>query len=650
MAGNRIKGITIEIGGDTTKLDKALSGTNKQLKDTQANLKDVERLLKLDPGNVELLDQKQRLLAQSVDATSEKLKTLKQVAEDSTVSNVKYKQWTESFAALQGTITKTTNELTKIEAEGKRLESIGFSPDSEPMVELNEKAETLKKKLESLNQTVTNTYEELGRPISIDQWDAIQREMAETETSLKNAEKALNKFNVTAEKVGAAAGNVAQGAANVADATKGISTAAGVAAGGLLTMAVNAGKAADDLNTLSQQSGFSTEDLQKWQYASDLVDVAVDDIVSAARKMKKNMVSESAETQQAFAQLGVSVYDNSGQIRDATDVFYQLLDSLSRVPNETERDILAMQIFGKSADDLAGIIDDGGKALRQLGKEAEDAGLILSQDALDGANAFNDGLDELKAKAKATFMESGADLAENLLPVLEQAVEAVSSLLSWFASLDKDTLEILFSVLLAVAAIAPVAGAISAIAGAVSMVSEAVGLFTIALDAFNISSAITTITLGKWVLIIGAVVLAVWLLVQAFNALRGKTEKVQMPELPEVPDYSSALPTGSGRSRAAGYSLQTASAETLPHLANGTVTRRNSPFLAVVGDNPKEPEVISPLSTIRQAVQEANAASGRSSGATQVYINFTGDLAQLARVLHPQITTETQRRGPEYAK
>ena len=73
---NRIRGITIEIGGDTTKLDKALSGTNKNIKDTQTALKDVERLLKMDPGNTTLLEQKQRLLAQSVEATAEKVRTL----------------------------------------------------------------------------------------------------------------------------------------------------------------------------------------------------------------------------------------------------------------------------------------------------------------------------------------------------------------------------------------------------------------------------------------------------------------------------------------------------------------------------------------------------------------------------------------------
>ncbi len=81
MAGNRIKGITVEIGGDTTKLQSALKGVNSEIKNTQSQLKDVEKLLKLDPGNTELLAQKQKLLSSAVSETKEKLATLKTAAE-----------------------------------------------------------------------------------------------------------------------------------------------------------------------------------------------------------------------------------------------------------------------------------------------------------------------------------------------------------------------------------------------------------------------------------------------------------------------------------------------------------------------------------------------------------------------------------------
>ena len=78
---SRIQGITVEIGGDTTKLQNALKGVNGQIKSTQSQLKDVNKLLKLDPGNTELLAQKHQLLAEAVSETKEKLATLKTAAE-----------------------------------------------------------------------------------------------------------------------------------------------------------------------------------------------------------------------------------------------------------------------------------------------------------------------------------------------------------------------------------------------------------------------------------------------------------------------------------------------------------------------------------------------------------------------------------------
>lgn len=655
MASNRIKGITIEIGGDTSKLDKALKSTDDQLGRTQKSLKDVERLLKMDPGNTELLAQKQRLLADAMAGTAERAKVLKEAAASADAALARQQDFQAKYAPLTKSLAEATSAYEKLKdkkAEMDRAIELG-EISTEQYDKWNAKMEESKKTVAGLQKKVTAAKKEMGGPMMDQaQFDALQRELIESKKAAEDAAKSFKEFNATATEISTNADKVAEGASKVADATKGISAAAGAAAGGLVAMAVNAGKAADDLNTLSKQSGFSTEDLQKWQYASDLIDVTVDDIVAAARKMKKNMVSESAETQAAFAQLGVSVYDNSGQIRDATDVFYQLLDGLSRVPNETERDILAMQIFGKSADDLAGIIDDGGKALKQLGQEAKDAGLILSQDALDGANAFNDGLDTLKAKGQAAFMESGASLAKNLLPLLEQAVEATSELLGWFAGLDGETLGLLLKVLLAVAAIAPIASAISAIAGAVSAVSTGIGALTAALGAFNIVGMATSMTLGQWVIIIGLVVAAVVALIAVIAALTGKSKDIKNIDMPEVPDYSSALPTG-GRSGGgtSTYSLRTASAADLPHLARGTVTRANSPYLAVVGDNPNEPEVISPMSTIKQAVLEADAESGgRASGDTRVTVNFTGSMAQFVRMLQPEITVETNRRGPEFVR
>lgn len=643
MASNRIKGITVEIGGDVTKLDKALKSTNKNILDTQNKLKDVNKLLKLDPKNVELLDQKQRLLAQSAEATADKYKALKQVLESSTASNVRYDQWQEALSSLQGEITKTEKSLSALDAEKKRLQDLNFAPDSAPMVEVQEQIEATRSKLTGLEQKVKDTYEELGRPISIEQYDSLQRELAEAEQAAQAAERAFRDFHPALERVSAAAQEVSDKANNVYESTKAISAGAAAASAGLIGMAVKAGQAADDLNTLSKQSGFSTQTLQEWQYASDRIDVGIDTIVSAAQKLKKNMNSTSTEVTDAFNRLGVSVRDGSGQFRDAEKVFYQVVERLSMIPNETERDILAMTLFGKKADELAGIIDDGGAAMRALGEEAQSMGLILSQDALDGANSFNDGLDVLKARASAAFMEAGASLATNLLPVLHDLVDIMSSVLNFTGNLDGRVLKFILTITMIVAAIAPIAKLISSITGAIS------GITTVA--SFFSATAGNTVyaTFLKWSLIILAVIAALTALIALIAVLTGKSDEVSRT-MNSLGDYSSSTVGGAAGSRRSRSAVPIEEvAQGLPGFANGGVFMPNHPVLGVLGDNRNEVEIAAPESAIRNAVADVMDSRG-GAGATKVTINFTGSLAQLGRVLQPVVTAETVRQGVNMTK
>lgn len=120
---NRIKGITVEIGGDTTKLSKALEGVNKNIKNTQSQLKDVEKLLKLDPKNTELLSQKQKLLADSISATKDKLATLKTAAEQANTALANGDITQQQYDALQREIVDTENELKRLETEAKNANS-----------------------------------------------------------------------------------------------------------------------------------------------------------------------------------------------------------------------------------------------------------------------------------------------------------------------------------------------------------------------------------------------------------------------------------------------------------------------------------------------------------------------------------------------
>ena len=126
---DRIKGITIEIGGDTTGLDKALSGTNKEIRNTQSQLKDVERLLKLDPSNTELLKQKQKLLADAVGETKDKLNALKDAERQVEEQFKQGKISQEQYEALKREIIATEEQLKSLETQAEKsnitLQKIG---------------------------------------------------------------------------------------------------------------------------------------------------------------------------------------------------------------------------------------------------------------------------------------------------------------------------------------------------------------------------------------------------------------------------------------------------------------------------------------------------------------------------------------------
>jgi phage-related minor tail protein len=141
MAGGRdLKGITVSIGGDTTKLQSALAGVNKEVKNTQAQLKDVEKLLKLDPSNTELLSQKQKLLTQAISETKEKLTTLKTAAEQANEQLQKVRSPRSSTMRCSGRskrragaedpgipASSTNATLAKIEEVGGKFEQVGQS-------------------------------------------------------------------------------------------------------------------------------------------------------------------------------------------------------------------------------------------------------------------------------------------------------------------------------------------------------------------------------------------------------------------------------------------------------------------------------------------------------------------------------------------
>ena len=435
---DKIRGITIELGGDASGLSQALKDVNGDLNNTQKQLKDVERLLKLDPKNTELLAQKQKLLGDQIQNTKKKLDTLKQA---------------------QATMDKN-----------------GVDKNS-------------------------------------DQYMALQREIISTEREVKGLEKASKETSNAMSGIAQAAGKVSTAAGKVADKTKALSTAAAGALGAIGGLAIKTAASADELSTMAKQTGFSVEELQKFQYASDLVDVSLSDITGAATKLKKAVSSDSKE----LSELGVKTRNADGSFRDINDIFYDTLAALGNIDNETERDAKAMAIFGKSADSLAGIVDDGGKALKELGQEAEDLGLIMSQDTVDSLNEVNDKISKLKAQAKLRLAETGAKAMEVLTPVLEKVLGLLDGLLSAIGNLSTEQLQTIMTILAVVAAISPLASLISKVSG---MIAYLPTLIT------GVGTAMSWLAANPIALVIGAIVAVVALIATKGDEIQALLQKL----------------------------------------------------------------------------------------------------------------------------
>ena len=192
MARNkRIRGITIEIGGDTTKLQTALKGVSSQMDKTQSQLKDVNRLLKLDPGNTELLSQKHKLLGQAVEETKRKLDTLKQASEQAAKTAGNYDAWKAKYDPIKQEITETQTKLKELKEQSaeadKQLAEGKISQEKYDALqsEITETSDHLKE----LKQDAKAVDDEFGRPISPEQYDALQREIVETTHDLEGLER-----------------------------------------------------------------------------------------------------------------------------------------------------------------------------------------------------------------------------------------------------------------------------------------------------------------------------------------------------------------------------------------------------------------------------------------------------------------------------
>lgn len=396
---------------------------------------------------------------------------------------------------LDRAIAEINSKTRDLDAELKQVnKALKFSPDSVELWRqkqqlLTEKVQETKDKLDVLRQA-QKKLDSSGVEKNSAEYRELQREIITTESKLKTFKAQLDQVgNANLKAISEQVKGVGEQFTAAGNALKPLSKAGAAVAGSLFASAVNSGLAADDLNTLAKVTGIGTDQLQKYASAADLVDVSVETIAKSQQKLKKNMseASKGSKTQTAaFEKLGVSIANADGTLRNSDDVFTDVIAALGQLEEGTERDALAMDIFGKSATELNPLIADGGKTYQQVAELYEKYNLEpISQDTLDKANAFNDSLDQLKILGSNALQTIGAKAAEALLPVMDKVIELAGKISGWIANLDPETVALIGTIAGVIAVVAPlliligkVAAGISAIINVVNSLGAVFSFFT----------------------------------------------------------------------------------------------------------------------------------------------------------------------------
>lgn len=206
----------------------------------------------------------------------------------------------------------------------------------------------------------------------------------------------------------------------------------------MISMTKESAAFADNIITLSMQTGQSTQQLQEFSYATELIDVSVDTLQGSLTKLTNNMqdtMNGTGNAKASFDALGISVTNADGSMRSANDVFYETIDALGKVKNETERDAMSMDIFGRSAQDLNPLIIQGSKTLKAYADEAHNMGYVLDDEALSALGAVDDAYQRLQKTQEGVKNQ----LAVEFAPYLEEFYGDVTSMVKDGGKAIKDS-------------------------------------------------------------------------------------------------------------------------------------------------------------------------------------------------------------------
>ena len=381
-------GLKIGIEGER-EFKAALKDINQQFKVLGSEMKLVESQFDKQDRSVSALTARNEVLTRQITEQKDKIELLRRALENSAESfgenDQRTKQWTVQLNNAQAQLNNMERELKDNE---KAIDGVG------------DEFQSAEKKA-----------------------DGFGDEVKEAANKSDDANERFRKLGDTLKTIGRAlaVGIVAIGTAAIAAGTA------------LVGMTVDAAAYADDMLTQSSITGMSVEKLQAYSYAADLVDVSLETMTGSMAKNIKSMSNASqgsAKFAEAYDKLGVSVTNTDGTLRDSDTVYWEAIDALGKVSNETERDALAMQLFGKSAQDLNPLIAQGSEGIAALTEEAKRMGAVLSEESIEKLGQFDDSVQRLQQGSLAAKRVMGSVL----LPQLQTLADSGVSLLGQFTS------------------------------------------------------------------------------------------------------------------------------------------------------------------------------------------------------------------------
>lgn len=494
---NRIKGITVEIGGDTTGLDKALKSVNTSIRTTQSALKDVNRLLKLDPSNTELLAQKQKLLKDAIGATKEKLDALKvaqeqakQQLENGELGQDKYDalqreiiETEEELRRLQQEAATTSTTLSKIDVAGQKMESVGNS-----IAGAGKKMMGVTTVIGGVGIAAVKTAADFDSAMSQvaavsgatgDDFDALRdkaREMgSKTKFSATEAAEAMNYMAMAGWKTGDMLDGI-EGVMNLAAASgEDLATTSDIVTDALTAFGLTAkdsGHFADILAAASSNAntnvsmmgetfkycapiagalGFSAEDTAEAIGLMANAGIKSSQAGTALRTIMNNLAGDVKISGKAIGDVTIATTNADGSMRDLSDILADCRTAFSGL-TESEKAQAAESLVGKNAmSGFLALMNAGKGDIEKLSSAIENCDGSAEKMAM----TMQDNLAGQLTILKSQLQELAISFSDILMPAIRSIVSKLQGFVDKLNGMDEGTKRTIVTIALLVASIGP---------------------------------------------------------------------------------------------------------------------------------------------------------------------------------------------------